>query len=491
MFKYISKRFLYFIPTLIIIALLTFALSKMAPGDPVKLALGNKDQGGEAGQASEKLADEKAYMEMADKLGMNLPTFYLTLSTQSTPDTLYKFVKKPQIETLERFINQYGNWPEIEKYYKNITQIQFVNYTIQHDSTTYASSRIINENITSLFLKYQDDEIKKSFSDLKAATSVSTNFKDLSKVIVETESLYLNIKKTKTPFKNHIPTVHYYGINNQFHKWLFGNKKWFSDEAEYGKQSGFVRLDFGFSYLDKRPIWSKMKDALPWTLLLNFISLILAYAIAIPVGVWCAINKGAIKERIATFTLFLLYSLPSFWIATMLITFLTTEEYGMDLFPTYGLGEIDESMSALEVFIERGYHLLLPVFCLTYGSLAYLSRQMRGGVLTVLRQDYIRTARAKGLDEHTITWKHVFKNSLIPVITLLGSIFPAAIAGSFILEYIFSIPGMGKLTFEAIVARDYPMVFTVMMISAILTMFGNLVSDILYAFVDPRISFNK
>ena len=99
MFKYISKRFLYFIPTLIIIALLTFALSKMAPGDPVKLALGNKDQGGEAGQASEKLADEKAYMEMADKLGMNLPTFYLTLSTQSTPDTLYKFVKKPQIET--------------------------------------------------------------------------------------------------------------------------------------------------------------------------------------------------------------------------------------------------------------------------------------------------------------------------------------------------------------------------------------------------------
>lgn len=491
MFKYITKRILYFIPTLIIIALATFALSKMAPGDPVKLALGNKDQGGEAGQASEKLADEKAYMEMAEKLGMNLPTFYFSLSTTSTPDTLYKFVKRPQIETLERMINQYGNWPEIEKYYRNITHIQFTNYSVQHDSTTYASSRIINENITSLFLKYQDAEIKKSFADLKAATDQSPNFKQLRQAIDETEGYYLAIEKNKTPIKNYIPTIHFYGINNQFHKWLFGNKKWFSSEEEYGKQSGFVRLDFGFSYLDKRPIWSKMKDALPWTLLLNFISLMLAYIIAIPVGVWCAVHKGAVKERIVTFTLFLLYSLPSFWIATMLITFLTTEEYGMDFFPTYGLGEVDESMSLMDVVIERGYHLMLPVFCLTYGSLAYLSRQMRGGVLTVLRQDYIRTARAKGLDENTITWKHVFKNSLIPVITLLGSIFPAAIAGSFILEFIFSIPGMGKLTFEAIVARDYPMVFTVMMISAILTMLGNLVSDILYAIVDPRISFNK
>lgn len=491
MFKYILKRVLYFIPTLIIIALCTFALSKMAPGDPVKLALGNKDQGGEAGQASEKLADEKAYMEMADKLGMNLPTFYFALSTTSTPDTLYKFVKKPQIETLERFINKYGNWPEIEKYYANITKLQFTNYTVKHDSTTYASSRIINENITSLFLKHDDAEIKKSLNDLKAATSISPNFNELKAVVDQTEALYINIEKTKTPAKNYIPTIHFYGIKNQFHKWLFGNKKWFSNDEEFGKQAGFVRLDFGFSYLDKRPIWSKMKDALPWTLLLNFISLFLAYAIAIPVGVWCAMNKGKVKERFATFTLFLLYSLPSFWIATMLITFLTTEEYGMDLFPTYGLGEVDESMSLVEVFLERGYHLILPVFCLTYGSLAYLSRQMRGGVLTVLRQDYIRTARAKGLDENTITWKHVFKNSLIPIITLLGSLFPAAIAGAFILEYIFSIPGMGKITFEAIVARDYPMVFTVMMISAILTMIGNLVSDILYAIVDPRISFNK
>jgi peptide/nickel transport system permease protein len=162
----------------------------------------------------------------------------------------------------------------------------------------------------------------------------------------------------------------------------------------------------------------------------------------------------------------------------------------MNWFPTCGLGEIDD-MSLFDAFIERAVHLILPIICLTYGSWAYLSRQMRGGVLNVLRQDYIRTAKAKGLADNKVIWKHAFRNSLIPIITIFASIFPAAIAGAFIIEYIFAIPGMGKLTFEALIARDYPMVFTVMLLSAILTLIGNLVADILYAVVDPRISFNK
>ena len=139
--------------------------------------------------------------------------------------------------------------------------------------------------------------------------------------------------------------------------------------------------------------------------------------------------------------------------------------------------------------MERGYHIVLPVFCLSYGSLAYLSRQMRGGVLTILRQDFIRTARAKGLDEKTVIWKHAFRNSLIPIITIFASLLPAAISGSFVIENIFSIPGMGKIAFEGLIARDYPMVFTVMMFSAFLTLLGTLLADILYAVVDPRISF--
>jgi peptide/nickel transport system permease protein len=175
----------------------------------------------------------------------------------------------------------------------------------------------------------------------------------------------------------------------------------------------------------------------------------------------------------------------------MLIIFFTTPQYGMNFFPNFGVGDVTSDMSWWDIFVERAIHMILPVFCLTYGSLAYLSRQMRGGILSVFRQDYIRTARAKGVPEGKVVWKHAFRNSLIPIITIFASLFPAAISGSFIIENIYSIPGMGQMALSALVSRDYPVVFTVMMFSAFLTLVGTLMSDILYAFVDPRISFDK
>ena len=160
MFKYVLKRFVYFIPTLAIIALVTFALSKMAPGDPVKLALGNKDNGGEAGQTSEKIAGEKAYHEMAEKMGLHLPAFYFDLTTVATPDTLYKYTKKPERENLSRLIAKYGNWDKIEAYYANIKAVQFEMYKVQQDSSTFEGTRTLNSEINRLFTMSKDDEIE-------------------------------------------------------------------------------------------------------------------------------------------------------------------------------------------------------------------------------------------------------------------------------------------------------------------------------------------
>lgn len=491
MLKYVLKRIFYFVPTLAIIALVTFALSKMAPGDPVKLALGNKDQGGEAGQATEKIAGEKAYNEMAEKMGLHLPTFYFSLSTQAHPDTLYRYTKKPQRENLERLIDVHGNWPKIEAYYAKIKNVQFAMYGVVQDSTTYMPGRELNNEVNRIFQLHKDEEITESLNIMKKAAAQSPALSNVASEVAQLTAAYNEVKATETKGKNYIPALHIFGTKNQFHRWLFGDKPWLFGEEKVGQSGGFIRGDFGFSYLDKRPVWSKMKDALPWTLLLNFVSIFLAYVIAIPLGVWSARKKGSLADNIVTFILFLLNSLPVFWIATLMITFLTTEEYGMNWFPTFGLGEIDSEMTWLDIAIERGVHIILPIICLTYGSWAYLSRQMRGGVLSVLRQDYIRTARAKGLADNKVIWKHAFRNSLIPIITIFASIFPSAIAGAFIIENIFAIPGMGKLSFEGLIARDYPMVFTVMLLSAILTLIGNLVADIMYAVVDPRISFNK
>lgn len=491
MFKYILKRVAYFIPTLLIISLITFGLSKITPGDPVKLALGNKDNGGDAGQAMEKMASEKAYYEKAENLGLNLPTFYLALAPASQPDTMYKIIKRGDRETLTDLISQYGNWDDINKYYLQIKELEFAMFDVQPDNTVFENMKEIKQKINLLYLTSDDQDIQNIMNSIIKNSDGKARLNSIYLKTQKLQELYNDIKLKKTVSKNYIPSIKWFGIKNQYHRWLLGDAPWFVGEAQPGQSKGFLRGDFGSSYLDSRPIASKLKDAVPWTLLMNIIALIIFYSISIPVGVFSAVNKGSRKDRIITIFLFILNSLPSFWIATLLVTFITTDEYGMNFFPTYGLGEIDSDMSFGEIFGTRAYHLILPVFCLVYGGIAYVSRQMRAGMLTTLGQDYIRTARAKGNSEKAVIWKHAFRNSLIPIITIFSSIFPGLIAGSFVIEYIFSIPGMGKISLEAINARDFPMIFTVMMLSAILTLIGNLIADIMYSVVDPRISFEK
>lgn len=261
---------------------------------------------------------------------------------------------------------------------------------------------------------------------------------------------------------------------------------------------GFLRGDFGISYKDKKSVATKIGDALYWTLIMNFFAILISYLISIPLGVKSAMWKlrgRKLIDNINTTILFVLYSLPSFWIGTILLVFFTTAEYGewLDLFPTSGAQDFklkeDPNATQWVKFLDILHHLTLPIFCITYGALAYLSRQMRSSMLGVVRQDYIRTAWAKGLSEGKVVWKHAFRNSLFPIITLFSAVFPRALSGSIAIEMIYAIPGMGWTVLTSITSRDWPLVFTVVMFAAILTMIGNLIADILYAWVDPRVSF--
>lgn len=249
--------------------------------------------------------------------------------------------------------------------------------------------------------------------------------------------------------------------------------------------------DFGNSFVDNRPVMSKIAERIPVTASISAVIIMLAYLIAIPIGIYSAARQYSFMDRLSTFILFVLYSLPSFWIATMAIVFLANVEY-IKLFPTSGLTTLgSDNWGFFEKIWDRLYHLILPITCSALASFAFLSRQMRGSMLEVIRQDYIRTARAKGLKERTVVMKHALRNSLIPIITLLGGILPGLISGSVIVETIFSIPGVGQLAFQALIARDYPLIMAELVLSAVLTMLGLLIVDIMYAFVDPRIAFTK
>ena len=252
-----------------------------------------------------------------------------------------------------------------------------------------------------------------------------------------------------------------------------------------------VTLNFGDSYKDHRPVIDKIKERLPITITLNILSIFFIYSISIPIGVYSAVRQKTFKERISTFFLFILYSIPSFWMAMILIFFLGGGEF-WNVFPVYGiLSQGADNYSFGGKVLDFLWHITLPVFCLTYAGLASLSRFQKGSLLEVLREDYIRTARGKGLDERTVLFKHALRNSLIPIITILGAILPALIGGSVIIETIFSIPGIGQLGFEAILSRDYPLIMGITTITAFLTLIGILISDLTYVLVDPRISFEK
>lgn len=250
-----------------------------------------------------------------------------------------------------------------------------------------------------------------------------------------------------------------------------------------------VTLDFGRSYKDHRPVIRKIAERLPITLALNIISIFFVYTISIPLGVYSAVRQGSLQDRAITLLLFALYSIPSFWLAVVLIYFLGGGEF-WDVFPIYGiLSPGAENFPLYKKALDFLWHITLPVICLTYGDLAYLSRYQRGSLLEVLHEDFLRTARAKGLPESKVIFKHALRNALIPIVTIVASILPAAIGGSVIIESIFSIPGIGKLGFEAVLSRDYPVILAIATISAFLTLAGILISDLAYVLIDPRISF--
>lgn len=247
-----------------------------------------------------------------------------------------------------------------------------------------------------------------------------------------------------------------------------------------------AKLDFGNSMSsDGRPVMEKIRERLPLTLCLNLTTLFLTFLLAVPIGVLAARNRGGLFDKCTTLFVFIGFAMPGFWLALLLMVKFAIE---LQWLPLSGLTSMDyASLSPFGKIRDIPSHLVMPVFVATFGSLAGLSRYMRSSMLEVLRQDFILTARAKGLRERTILFRHALSNALLPIITILGLSIPGLIGGSVILEYLFSLPGMGLLFYGAVMARDYPLIMGNLVLGAVLTLAGNLLADFCYSLSDPRI----
>ena len=482
MLKYIFKRILLFIPSLFIISLLVFGLSNFVGGDIYE-------------DIPDDVFQEDNIKRRAAKYNYDKPNFYVSFTSAAYPDSLYLVLEKNKRTALEQLIAQYGNWPAIDQYKKAVAAFTLKVHPDKIADTFIDSLSVdaqidVYQDLALLPVLYEDRDINDRLENIEKLCVKHSKLntfvhQEKEKVLAS----YQKIKEEATTNKLYIPSLRWNGTRNRYHHWAT-NFLGLNDQLGFKKTFPFINWqpDFGYSLNTGKSVNKTISDALFWTLILNLSAIFLAFLLAIPLGIYSAVKNKSKSDRMLTVLVFMLYSLPNFWIAILLISFFTTTEYcsWCDIFPP------STSFSGLSPDASWWQYipkLILPILCMVYPSLAFISRQMRGGMLEVLQQDYIQTARAKGLSEGKVIGKHALRNGIFPIITLVAGILPAAVGGSVIIEQIFGIPGMGRLMLLSIHAEDWPVVYIILMLASVLTMIGILLADILYALVDPRVSF--
>jgi len=571
MFQYTIKRILMMVPTFFVVSVVIFLVLNMAPGRP-----GRAGQQG-ISQTSESANAQESFRIFKEQFSLDKPIF---LNTRF-------MLEKEEIEQLVGTAVIYGkadvpaaDKPRISAVVEAQEQLEDLgSYAVPHlyaiavdhpdpDYRWYATQRLTVSAKRRLNNEFSTDQLSEAEKQLNSE--------------IDTENTIIG----QWQYGRNAPEAERKKIEDNWRGWYTEHADRFeysgADKASilvldtrFGKYWGnLLKLDFGVSNIDRKPVLAKVLDKLKYSITLSFATIILIYVIAVPLGVFSAVRQNSVADQILTVILFMLYSLPSFFVGVLLLNllaigpkfalwpgmpsqsdvelytlsvsdsgllvtraviaictlaylawagwniakdpekrtpgrFLTTAVIAaivyltasvvsqlflfgsVEMFPAGGFESSDagSTMTTLEHLVDITHHLVLPVFCLTYGGLAAISRYARSGLLDVIRADYIRTARAKGLSEPVVIIKHATRNGMIPILTLLGTLLPSLIGGSVIIEIIFGIPGMGMFLFDSILTKDYNVVMGVLLVSSLLTLVGLLLSDISYALVDPRISF--
>lgn len=428
---HLLRRLLYLPLTLLLLSIVVFGMSRIAPDDAVERRM---SVGGNRAVTTEPATYAREYRRQAAREGHDLPVFYLTMSSRALPDTFYRVVIPERRRALRALAFRYGNWPLVQAYYDRVRALANAPPDRVPASIVTAARRLLREG--------EREDISRELSVIRAASDPPAT--DLVRA-------YDALRSSET-YAAPLPRLRWHGTANQYHRFL----------------SRLLRGDLGTSLVDRRPVARKIVTALPTTLLLNVLALLLVYLMGVPLGLYQARYAGTAFDRWTTAVTFVAFGVPSFWVATMAVNYLTSPSYDLSV-----------------------GRLFWPVLCLAYPSWAYVSRHLRAAALEELLQPYVMTARMKGLSEHRVLWRHVFRNAAFPLITMLGGLLPALLAGSVVIERIFNLPGMGQLLFDAALGRDWPVLSALVMINGLLTIIGLLVADLGYALLDPRVSLAK
>ncbi|MEM6261718.1 MAG: ABC transporter permease, partial [Bacteroidota bacterium] len=377
-------------------------------------------------------------------------------------------------------LNQSGNWEAVQAYHNAIQVLLLTHLSISksQEFQEVQKNKVIKRSldlVNGLGNAWEHDRISVRLFTLDTLYRNRPFLSALSPQLAQVSAKFEVLQQNTHTWKKYVPRIIWHGTQNQYHLWL----------------RGILKGNFGRSYRSGQPISQRIGDLFFWSFMITLISVFLAYVISLPLGILAARFQGSMFDRVLTLVVFALDSLPEFWVATLLLVTFANPDV-LDWFPaTFNTVSMGRDQSSLEAFMSNLSRLVLPLIAYTYGRIAFLTRIMRASMLEVVRQDYIRTARAKGLSSTRILLRHAFRNASLPIITGFASLFPMLVGGSIILENIFTIPGMGREIYQAIFTQDIPMIMAVFTLIGFMTVFGYLVSDILYVIANPRIKFTN
>lgn len=476
MWKYLLRRVLLMVPALLAVMLIAFMISRAAPSDPV-LSVDPQITAGKT-KANDRIRMRTQYEKASRNLGLDLPIFYLELTSMAYPDTLHRIVNMRERAMFAELAGHHGNWAAINDYRHRL--VTFENKLF--DQPLKVGEAIVLQEVqrNCIELRYLID---RGDVQLQLATMDSLILSDsllrggIRADVQALRASYERIFSEATPWRCYVPSLHWHGWQNQFHHWL----------------GRMLSLDFGTSYVDRRPIAEKIQEALPWSIFMGALSYLISMSLAIPIGVFFVRRRDTAQDRVVTILLFLLNSVPTFVLAMLVMTFFCNPEY-FYWFPIAGVrDDLHDTYSTVGKLLDIAYHLILPTLIFSYHGVTFLSRMMRVSMLENMNADYVRTARAKGVSERRIIWRHALRNSLVPIISSLSGFPGMLIAGAVVIETIFSVPGMGSLTTKAIQPgmEDHPMIVAVFTLGGLLNIVGVLLGDVLLALTDPRVTFTK
>ena len=495
MLTYAIKRILLMIPTFFAISLLIFVLLNLGAGDP-----GAQQFSGDGNQNAEKGDNRESYRIFKEQFSLDKPILFnsrYNLSGEDLEQTINDILNLDGSVSLTRQIEAQENMDDWGRYAVPGLMYCLTN-CVSDEAKAKASQRLAVNAQTKLFTEYtrrelaaeeeqrQKDENKKIRKANRALKEWFYQHPADKEATAEQQKAHQDRVKEVEGF-----WATWWETNKV--DWEYGGLEKvsiFFFDTRFAKYWGnLIRLDFGKSHIDKKPVLGTVLSKLKYSITLAVSSVFLIYLISLPLGIWSAVKQGTVADQAVTFVLFMLYSLPSFFTAVILLNLFTVGDWA--IFPNIGFqSDNADEMTTLGYIKDVMWHVCLPIVCMSYGGLAALSRYARTGLLDVIRADYIRTARAKGLPEGIVIIKHAARNGMIPIITLMATLLPVLIGGSVIIEVIFGIPGMGSYIFTSITQNDYNAVMVVLLISSLLTLIGMLLADLAYALVDPRITFD-